>query len=348
MITWIKFASGAAAATALQLTIMTPPVFAAERPALGLSASNSLVSKVSEMPVSIRFSWKLKGEYAPFYVALDKGYFKELGVDVTLGEGAGAPATITSVIQGKDTATYAPGIYGLQAVSKGLPLKLVALYHPATPMAIVSLPANPVRTPKDLEDKSYGVSVGDTVGDFLPVLCTLNKIDCSKIKRVNLNLNALITELVAQHIDATSAYATNDLPILKAKGIDLVIMDLREHGLKVPGGSLIVSNTTIQEHPDVLRNLLAGLEKGFAFCKKDPLESARIMKKHWTTALDDNVVAEQIRQTVDATTVVPGKPIGWIESKVLATSLDQMKEADKIDKIVPVGDYYTNDLLSTN
>jgi NitT/TauT family transport system substrate-binding protein len=347
MITWIKFAAGAAAATALQLAILMP-VFAAERPALGSSVSNSLVSKVSETPVSIRFSWKLKGEYAPFYVALDKGYFKELGLDVSLGEGAGAPATITSVMQGKDTATYAPGIYGLQAVSKGLPLKLVALYHPATPMAIISLPTNPIRAPKDLEGKSYGVSVGDTVGDFLPVLCTLNKVDCSKIKRVNLNLNAMVTELVAQHIDATSAYATNDLPILKAKGIDLVIMDLREHGLKVPGGSLIVSNTTIEEHPDVVRNLLAALEKGFAFCKNDPLESAGIIKKHWTTALDDSVVAEQIRQTLDATTVVPGKPIGWIDTKLLVTSLDQMKEAGQIDKIAPVGDYYTNDLLPAN
>ena len=340
MLTWANFVGGIAAASSLQLAMVVSPVFAAERP-----TSNLLVTKVAMSPVSIRFSWKLKGEYAPFYVALDKGYFKELGIEMSLGEGAGAPATLASVLQGQDTATYAPGIYGLQAVSKGLPLKLVALYHPATPMAIISLPSNPVRVPKDLEGKSYGLSVGDTVGDFLPVFCKLNNIDCAKIKRVNLNLNALITELIAHHIDATSAYATNDLPILKAKGIDLVIMDLREHGLKVPGGSLIVSDKLIKDHPEVVRNILAAIEKGFAFSKHDPLEAARIMKKHWTTTLADDVVAEQIRQTVDAATIIPGKPIGWIDTSVLATSLDQMKAAGKIDKILPIGDYYTNDLL---
>jgi NitT/TauT family transport system substrate-binding protein len=339
MFAWTRFAVIAVAAAAPQLAVAAPPVFAAKG-----AAPSSFLVKVSETPVSIRFSWKLKGEYAPFYVALDKGYFKDLGVDVSLGEGAGAPATIGAVIQGKDTATYAPGIYGLQAVSKGLPVKLVSLYHPATPMAIISLPSNPVRTPKDLEGKSYGLSVGDTVGDFLPVLCRTNNVDCTKIKTVNLNLNALITELVAHHIDATSAYATNDLPILKAKGIDLVTIDLRAHGLKVPGGSLIVSDKMIQEHPDVLRNVLAGIQKGFEFCKKDPLEAARIMKKYWTTTLDDNVVAEQIRETVDAATVGEGE-LGRIDAKVLATSLDQMKEAGKIDNIMPMGTYYTNDLL---
>lgn len=335
ILSWTRLAASFAVAAALQLAAIVPPALAAES-----AASNSPSTRVS-----IRFSWKLKGEYGPFYVALNKGYFKEQGLEMSLGEGAGAPATLTSVLQGQDTASYAPGIYGLQAVSKGVPLKLVALYHPATPMAIISLPDNPVRNPKQLEGKSYGVSVGDTVGDFLPVFCKLNNIDCNKIKRVNLNLNALVTELVAHHIDATSAYATNDLPILKAKGIGLVVMDLREHGLKVPGGSLVVSDQTVTEHPDVVRHILAAVEEGFAFSKRDPLEAARIMKKHWTTTLDDEVVAEQIQQTVNAATTLPGKPIGWIDSQVLATSLGQMKDAGQIDNMRTLSSYYTNDLL---
>jgi NitT/TauT family transport system substrate-binding protein len=151
--------------------------------------------------------------------------------------------------------------------------------------------------------------------------------------------------LIAHHIDATSAYMTNDLPILKAKGIDLVVMDLRKQGLKVPGGSLIVSDKTVAEHPEVVRHILVAVEQGFAFSKSDPVEAARIMKKHWTTALDDDVVAEQIRQTVDAATILPGKPIGWIDGTVLATSLDQMKDAGQISDIRPIGDYYTNALL---
>ncbi|HXP31180.1 MAG TPA: ABC transporter substrate-binding protein, partial [Stellaceae bacterium] len=251
---WTRLAASVAAATALELAVAAAPAFAEER-----SAPSAVVAEAAT-PVSIRFSWKLKGEYGPFYVALDKGYFKEQGLDMSLGEGAGAPATLAAVMQGQDTATYAPGIYGLQAVSKGLPLKLVALYHPATPMAIISLPDNPVRVPKDLEGKTYGVSVGDTVGDFLPVFCKLNAIDCAKIKRVNLNLNALITELIAHNIAATSAYMTNDLPILKAKGIDLVVMDLRQHGLKVPGGSLIVSDKMVKERPEVVRHILVAVE----------------------------------------------------------------------------------------
>ena len=98
--------------------------------------------------VSVRFSWKLKGEYAPLYVALDEGYFSKERLDVLLGEGAGSQAALASLMRGDDQAVWLPGIFALQAISKGMPLKLVALYNPAAPILIISWPEKPVRTPR--------------------------------------------------------------------------------------------------------------------------------------------------------------------------------------------------------
>ena len=100
-------------------------------------------------PISIRFSWKLKGEYAPFYVALDKGYFKDEGLDVKLGPGAGSQGALAAVEQGQETATFAPAIFGLQAISKGLNVKIIALYHPGTPMALMCLARGVAASPPD-------------------------------------------------------------------------------------------------------------------------------------------------------------------------------------------------------
>ena len=172
-------------------------VFAALAAAQAGDAKQGAEQLAENTKVSIRFSWKLKGEYAPFYVALDKGYFSAEGLDVKLGPGAGAQGALAAVEQGQETATYAPAIFGLQAISKGLDVKVIALYHPGTPMAFISHPENPVRSPKDLEGKTLAHSVGDTASSFLPVFCKANNIDCGKIKLVQLNYKAVMSQFLA-------------------------------------------------------------------------------------------------------------------------------------------------------
>ena len=230
--------------------------FAALAPVQAGEAKQGAEQLAENTKVSIRFSWKLKGEYAPFYVALDKGYFSAEGLDVKLGPGAGAQGALAAVENGQETATYAPAIFGLQAISKGLDVKVISLYHPGTPMAFISHPENPVRAPKDLEGKTLAHSVGDTASSFLPVFCAANHIDCAKIKLVQLNYKAVMAQFLANKVDVTAAYLTNDIPALKSKGVKLVVLDLTKHGLNVPGGSLIVGNKTIASDPKALRGLL--------------------------------------------------------------------------------------------
>src|SRR6266436_6087147 len=86
--------------------------------------------------VSLRFSWKLKGEYAPLFVARQNGYFVEEGLNVTLNEGAGPTAAFASLVKGSDQISWMPGIYGMQATSQGLPLKIIALYNDSAPLVI--------------------------------------------------------------------------------------------------------------------------------------------------------------------------------------------------------------------
>jgi NitT/TauT family transport system substrate-binding protein len=296
------------------------------------------------VPASIRFSWKLKGEYAPFYVALEQGYYKDEGINMTLGEGAGAQAALGAVEQGRDTLTFAPGIYGLQAASKGLGVRLVALYHPTTPMVFISHPDKPANKPKDLEGMKLGTSVGDTAADFLQVFCNINKIDCAKIQLVTLSIPAMIPAFVARTVDATSAYLTNDIPNMRDKGMNFVMLNIPEYGLKVPGGSLIAGEKMIREQPDVLRKIVAATNRGFDFSAREPLKAAQMLRKHWSTAPADKVVVDQINETTAGVPHYQGKPTGWIDDKLLADALQQTKTAGKIDTVLPLDRYYTNDL----
>ena len=100
----------------------------------GVAAAMLLLSSVlpahAADEVNVRFSWKLKGEYATFYTALERGFFAKRGLDVHLGEGAGAPAALGGLLQGQEDVVVLPGIFAISAIQKGMPIKLIAMYQP--------------------------------------------------------------------------------------------------------------------------------------------------------------------------------------------------------------------------
>ncbi|MCB1387413.1 MAG: ABC transporter substrate-binding protein, partial [Nitratireductor sp.] len=94
--------------------------------------------------VNVRFSWKLKGEYSFFYLGEERDLYKDAGVTLNLGEGAGSQAALGSLIQGQEDAVVMPGIFAISAIQKGMPVKIIALYQPQTPIALISHSDNPV------------------------------------------------------------------------------------------------------------------------------------------------------------------------------------------------------------
>lgn len=297
--------------------------------------------------VNVRFSWKLKGEYAQMFVAQEKGYYKQEGINVRLGEGAGAPAALGALVQGQEDAVLLPGIHALAAISKGMPLKLIALYFPVTPTAIISYPDNPIRTPKDLEGKTLPSAVGETATTYLEVLCRASNIDCTKITRIQMASQARAAQFVARKVDGLSVFQTNELPLLRAqhKDVQFVVLDLARHGLRVPGMALVSSDKLIAEKPEALKKLLRATAKGVIEARKDPAEAARLMLKSWSGGPPEAIVTEQVKATVEAIPVGGGRPIGWIDEKVIASALEMLQGAKEIDAPKPVSTYYTNALL---
>src|SRR5262245_24716018 len=136
--------------------------------------------------LTVRFTWKLKGEYAPLFVALDKGYYKAEGLEVDLAEGSGAQTVLKLVSAGTEQFGYGPAVAVAQAVSKGMPVQVVSLYQTKAPMGVIAFPGMTLKTPKDLEGKRLAVSVGETFGDMLGTFTKMNNVDIEKIKRVQM------------------------------------------------------------------------------------------------------------------------------------------------------------------
>ncbi|MEO6032392.1 MAG: ABC transporter substrate-binding protein [Burkholderiaceae bacterium] len=300
----------------------------------------------SQEQVNVRFSWKLKGEYAPMYVAQEKGYYAREGLTVRLGEGAGAPAALGALLQGQEDAVLLPGVFALTAISKGMPIKLIALYHPKTPVALISWPDNAVRTPKDLEGKSIATAIGETGTTYLDSFCKANGVDCGKVKRVQVNAQSRVPQFIQRKVDVVSVYQTNDLPILEeTQGTKFIVLEMDKNGLAIPGMALVSSDAVIAKKPQTLSKLLKAVGDGVVEMKKDSSEAAKMMMKNWSGHPSASAVTAQVKATADAIPATPGHPVGWIDEKVVGDALAMLKATGEIDAPKPTATYFTNSLL---
>lgn len=309
---------------------------------LALGATSSAWSNDS---VNVRFSWKLKGEYAPFYQAQEAGHYGAARLAVRLGEGAGAPSALGALLQGQEDVVVLPGIFALSAIQRGMPIRIIAMYHPKAPIAFVSHPDRPIRVPADLEGKSLGTAVGDTATTYLGLFCKLNKVDCGKIRKVQMNAQALVPQFLARQIDTTSVYKSNDLPALMQRDARIVTMDLVEFGMVIPGMAAVTSEAHIANRPEVLRRFLAATAAGFRDSRNDIAGASRALLKNWSGGPDASIVQGQVKASMDAVPVMGSRTVGWIDESVIVRTLEMMKDVGEIENPKPASSFYTNALL---
>jgi NitT/TauT family transport system substrate-binding protein len=142
-------------------------LFAWALPAAAQLATGPNVPAEAREKVLIRFTWKLKAEYAPLFVALGKGYYAAEGLDVQLGEGSGPTTVVKVIAAGTENFGYGATTLIADAVSRDLPVQVIAVYQPTAPIAIVSFPDIPLNIPKDLEGRKLGLVPGETFGNLL-------------------------------------------------------------------------------------------------------------------------------------------------------------------------------------
>ena len=296
--------------------------------------------------VTVRFTWKLKGEYAPLFVALDKGYYTSEGLDVDLAEGSGAQTVLKLLAGGNEKFGYGPAVSAAQAVSQGFPVKVIALYQTRAPMGVISFPEVPLKTPKDLEGKRLAISIGETFGDMLGPFTRINHVDMSKIQRIQMDASARSAQFLTRKIDVMSVYLSNELPQLeKRAGVNFNVLRVTEYGLNLLGASMIVGEAFADNNATTVRKLLRATAKGYGDAMADPKQAAGIMAKHMKVPEDPDVLDKQVEATVISTNAPAGKPLGWQESADWEANLSMLMETGGISEVRPLGAYYTNDYL---
>ncbi len=110
------------------------------------------------------------GKHAPFFAALDKGFWKDAGFDVTIIKGEGSATTVSSYAAGTVDFAFSDTPTLILARAKGAQIKAAGIIHDKSLYAVGTLEENNIKVPQDLKGKRIGGSAGDAARVMFPLL----------------------------------------------------------------------------------------------------------------------------------------------------------------------------------
>ncbi|MGH2544589.1 MAG: ABC transporter substrate-binding protein [Ardenticatenaceae bacterium] len=295
-------------------------------------------------PVMLAMGFIPNVQFAPFYVAAEKGYFAEEGIELTFDYGM-ENDLIQLVASDELQFAIGSGDQVLLGRSNGLPVRYVANWYRRFPVAVTSLEYD-ISDLKTLEGKTVGLPglFGANYIGWL-ALAHATGIDQDSVALEAIGFNQ-VPVLVEGRVDAVVVYATNEPVQLMREGYEpstIYVADYLDH---VSNG-LITNDTTIQNEPELVEGMVRAMLRGIEDTLADPDEAFRIVTEKWVPeAGGEN--AEKEHAVLDATLDFwRNEQVGVVPHSAWETSQAFMLDAGLIDKSVPLEEVYTDQFVES-
>jgi NitT/TauT family transport system substrate-binding protein len=294
---------------------------------------------------TVRFNWTIKGEFTPFFVARERGFYRDRGVDLQLLEGKSGTQAVQVVGAGRDTFGYVPSVQVIEGITDGIPIKAVATLGRYTGMCWASWPDVPLTKPTDLEGRRVSISPSSTFFQVWPAFARTFHVDVGKVDVVHVDPSARVGLFLSHKLDIMAdIFWANDYVILQVRAPEhLNVLRLSDLDFD-PLGYLLVANTqTLAHDPDLVRRATAATLQGFQYTLDHPDEAIAIMTRLYGDRLGARVIEGQVRNLLPLINRQPA--LGRAADAAWARSLTILYTSGVIHKRLALKDYYTNEFV---
>ena len=230
---------------------------------LTLSSANSF----ADTPIKFQLDWRFEGPAAFFLLPLEKGYFKQAGLDVTVDAGNGSGNAVNRVASGTYDMGFADfsalmEFYGNNPDAPNKPVALMVVYS-NTPATVMALKSSGIKSPADMTGKKFGAPGFDAGRRSFPLFQSANKVGAVNWTSMEPALRE--TMLARGDIDAITGFGFTSLLNLEARGIkaeDVVSFPYSQFGVKLYGNVIIATPKFIKENPAAVKAFLEAFTKG--------------------------------------------------------------------------------------
>ena len=244
--------------------------------ALAVSASLTAPAVAAEIAMKMILNWKFEGPQGMFFLAQDRGYFKQEGLDVTFDQGNGSAAAVPMVANGAYDAGFGD-INALVELAAKQPEKApVAVYmiYNRAPFTVAVLADGPIKSPADFRGHKLGGTPNDGALKLFPALCSINHVDCAKVGIESMQPALREQMLVRGQVDGVFGYVTTIRFSAKRMGVDpdakFRFIRYDAYGLNLYSNAVIVSKALAKDHPEAVKGFLRAINHGIKDAIADP------------------------------------------------------------------------------
>lgn len=304
---------------------------------------------------AVRFTldWRFEGPAALFLTALDKGYFKDEGLDVTIDAGNGSRDAIPRVASGIYDVGFGDvnSLIRFRDENPSVDLKAVMMVYDKPSFAIVGRKSRGVTADvKSLEGKKLGAPAADAALAQWSIFKTVNQLDDSKMRLENIGFPVREPMLASGEVDAVFGFANSSYINLKSRGVpveDIVVMLMADYGVELYGNVIMVSPKFLAEKPDAVRGLLRAITRSIKETIAHPDLATQLVMKRNDIAKPE-VELERLKMTIEENVLTPyvkANGFGDIDKARWERALDQIGLTFAFKNKAKAGDAFTDVFL---
>ena len=318
--------------------------------ALIMLGGGSPLQSAELSPANIRMDFIIGGKHAPWYVALEKGFYAKRGLAATIQASTGSADTLRTIGSGGADFGFADLATMIVAKSRGTPVQAAAQfgYVGAT---ILWRDEGVIKGIKDLEGKSLAISPGQAQWFLMPAYCRINKIDFKAIKIQETAAPIQPATLATKKADFIIMFrASNDeVAELAASrvGLKLSRVFMKDTGLDIYGTSLIVKDEDVKKRPEFVRAYVEATLEGLRYSRDHQEEALKILLKH-KPELDPALTTLQLKNALTEV-FLPFESaqvgLGYMKPEIIDKTVKVTNEYFDVGRKVAVKEVYTNQFI---
>lgn len=312
---------------------------------LSLTLTGALPTWASDT-VKLALDWIVNGTHAGYFVAFDKGWYGDEGLNVTIGRGFGSGDTVKRV--GTKTVTF--GVNDTSAMIAGrsrenIPIKALYMVYGQAALGLLYVEESGIKLPKDLEGRKLARSAAGAGVVMLPGFLAANNIDRTKIEEVVVDGATFLPLLLSRKVDAVieqSLHLGRFQSQAKKQGLTIRPMRYSEFGLVTYGNAITAHDDTIREQPDVIRRFLRATDRGLKWAFEHKEQAIGIIRKnnpevHIEWGVEELEGLEGIAWSPEA----KQHGLGWIDRAKMEATIETVTSALKLPRKLTAGEVHT-------
>jgi NitT/TauT family transport system substrate-binding protein len=296
--------------------------------------------------VSLRLNWVLGGTNLAWFVGIERGYFEEEGINLTVGEGRGSMTTAQLVAAGEDHFGMADGASVIQAVDREMPIKAVMSLRNLSGFAVLYLADSGIETLKDLEGRRVAVTAGDALTQQWPAVVGANDLDGDAVLLTYMDASAKPVALMEGRVDAMLGNYVDQGVILEQQGFDVDWFAFAEHGVNTVSMSLVARTDFIEGNEDLVRRFVRAASRSWEAYREDPEAAVDAAMRHKPEMNRDVAYNQTLGNiTLMDSPYTEGRVFGWGAEEDWGNTLRVLQEIERLQRDLPLSAYYTNEFV---